>query len=503
MEVAEEIEEVPEEQEALAVAEEIEEVAEEQEALAAEETEEVAEEQEAPAVAEKPPQAPQEELEDKAMAPAGRTTPTLNKTVVGQTAPASSQMRSSQQESYRIDTIRVATRNLDALMTEAGELTVTKIRLAHRVTEIEAITKLWEEWSRDLFKNRFIFEDINKKNQADFQNGAIAELQNYHRRLEERLKNFGDLVNGLRNSILEDTARLDLITDELEEGIRTLRLLPLSTIFNLFPRMVRDLARQEGKKVELIIEGGETKADKRILEEMKDPLMHMIRNAVDHGIETPEERQRLNKSGTAIIRLRGYQTASNVAIEVIDDGRGLDLDRIKQTAIKRGVCSPEDLASMTPNQVQSLIFAPGFSTRTFVTEVSGRGVGLDVVRNNVEALKGSIEVESNPGQGCILRVQLSTSLATAHVLIVEVNRVSYALPLELIQTTLLVSYRDIFTIEGRETIVFDNRPLSVVKLADLLEVSQGINEEKIDEDIQLACVVLKVGEERLGLFVDP
>jgi two-component system chemotaxis sensor kinase CheA len=478
VEVAEETEEVPLEEE-------------QQISAAAEETQE----EETPGGAEKPAEATQEES-GEAMAPAPA------QTAVGPRTAASPEMSSGREDSYRIDTIRVATRNLDALMTEAGELTVTKIRLAHRVTEIEEITKLWEEWSRDIFKNRFIFDDINNQNGGGIKNGAMAELENYHRRVEERLEHFGSLVNGLRNSILEDTARLDLIANELEEGIRTLRLLPLSTIFNLFPRMVRDLARQEGKEIELIIEGGETKADKRILEEMKDPLMHMIRNAIDHGIETPEERKRLNKPTTATLRLRGYQAASNVVIEVIDDGRGLDVARIKETAIKRGISSPEDVASMTQNQIQSLIFAPGFSTRNFVTEVSGRGVGLDVVRNNVEALKGSIEVESNPGKGCILRVQLSTSLATARVLIVEVNRVSYALPLESIQTTLLVSSREIFTIEGRETIVFGDRPLSVVKLADLLEVAAALNEANNDEDTQDSCVVLKVGEERLGLFVD-
>ncbi|MDY6806646.1 MAG: hybrid sensor histidine kinase/response regulator [Cyanobacteriota bacterium] len=516
---ATETEDVTGEEESEEEIEEIEEIEETEEintppVAVAEETEETGEVPgeevpETPAVAEKTAQRAREESghgrqrprqrQDKAAASERRSPPPAETPTP---VAARSRIPSSGQESYRIETIRVPTRNLDALMTEAGELTVTKIRLAHRLTEIEEITKIWEEWSRDIFKNRFIVDDLNNKNKGNFQNGAIAELQSYHRRLEEGLENFGVLVNGLRNSLLEDTARLDLITDELEEGIKTLRLLPLSTIFNLFPRMVRDLARQQGKEIELIIEGGETKADKRILEEMKDPLMHMIRNAVDHGIETPEERLKSNKSRAATIRLKGYQTASNVVIEAIDDGRGLDLERIKKTAIKRGVCSPEDLESMTTSQIQSLIFAPGFSTRTFVTEVSGRGVGLDVVRSNVEALKGSIEVQSNPGKGSIFRVQLSTSLATAHVLIVEVNNVSYALPLELVQTTILVSNRDIFPIEGRETIIFENRPLSVARLADLLEIATEIDRENTDEDSQLSCVVLKVGEERLGLFVD-
>ena len=310
----------------------------------------------------------------------------------------------SSSSSYRIETIRVATQNLDDLMTQAGELTVTKTRLVHRLSDIEKLTNLWETWTREAFINRLAFHQIETEQNESKKNAIVIQLQNYYQRTEERLERLGTLVNRLKNRFHEDTARLELITEELESEIRTLRLLPLSTIFNLFPRAVRDLAKREGKEVELVIEGAETRADKRILEEMKDPLMHMIRNAIDHGIETPEERKKLGKLPVATLRIKGYQTASNIIIEVADDGRGLNLDRIKQTAIKRNICTLEELANMTENQIQSLIFAAGFSTRTFVTEVSGRGVGLDVVRTNVEALKGSIQVESISGKGCTFRL---------------------------------------------------------------------------------------------------
>ena len=424
---------------------------------------------------------------------------------------------------YRIETIRVPTQNLDALMTQAGELTVTKIRLAHRLSEIEEITTLCEDWSRDAFLNRFVLNQVETPDNISTQNGAMAQLQKYHQCAEERLENLGILINSLRTEIYEDTARLDLIAGELEEGIRTLRLLPLSTIFNIFPRMVRDLARQEGKQVELIIVGGETRADKRILEEMKDPLMHMIRNAIDHGIETPAERQQKGKPSIATIQLRGYNTATNIIIEVIDDGRGLDVEQIKKTAIKRGIYTEEELAVMTANQIQSLIFSSGFSTRTFVTEVSGRGVGLDVVRSNVEALKGTIQVESTVGQGCTLRLSLGTTLTTAHVLIVAVSGIYYALPVEFVQTTRLVSQSDIFPLEGRETIVLEDHPVSVAKLENLLQINNKAwqlwnnkngdgrgNTNRNNSHLhllssnhqQMFCIILKIGEERLGLFVD-
>ncbi len=407
---------------------------------------------------------------------------------------------------YRIETIRLETNKLDALMTQAGELIVSKIRIAHRLTEIEELITLWEEWSQDAFVNRFAFKEIHsgKQNGKLNQASLLPTLQNFYHRTTERLERLGTLANRLRNNTYEDNARLEVVTTELEEGIRTLRLLPLSNIFNLFPRMVRDLAKQQGKAVNLIIEGGETHADKRILEEMKDPLMHMIRNAIDHGIETPEERERLGKPPTATLRLKGYNTTTSILIELSDDGRGLDIETIKQTALKRGICREEELAYMTITQIQSLIFAPGFSTRTFVTEVSGRGVGLDVVRTNVERLKGTIQVESKPGMGTKFRLQLSSTLATAHVLIVEVDGISYAIPLEYVETTLLVRQDDIFLIEDRENVILEGQAVSLFCLADFLEISSN----KLDLSIRLKnlkdlpCIIIKIGDERLGFIVN-
>ncbi|MBW4491279.1 MAG: hybrid sensor histidine kinase/response regulator [Trichocoleus desertorum ATA4-8-CV12] len=403
--------------------------------------------------------------------------------------------------SYRIETIRVETQKLDALMTQTGELTVTKIRVAHRLSEIEAIASLWEEWSRDAFVNRFAFSTGDRRTNQS----ALNQLQTFYHRTEERLDRLGLLINRLRSTAYEDNARLDVVASELEEGVRTLRLLPLSTIFQLMPRMVRDLAKQQGKEINLVIEGGETRADKRVLEEMKDPLMHMVRNAIDHGLESPTERESQGKPRQATIRLKGYQTATSIVIEVSDDGRGLDIESIKQTALKREVVREADLVAMTSSQIQSLIFAPGFSTRTFVTEISGRGVGLDVVRTNVERLKGTIQVESQLGQGCAFRVQMGTTLSTAHVLIVEVQGRSYAIPVEAVHTTLLVQPHEVFAIEGRETIILADQPVSIVELANLLELessqpkrsqSPGLNSKL------LPCIVLKIGSDRLGLLVD-
>lgn len=395
-------------------------------------------------------------------------------------------------EPYRISTIRVETSHLDALMTQTGELTVTKIRMSHTADAVEKLLTLWEEWKNS---------DRQRLQRSQAPDSPTQTLD-----YEEQVNS---AIHHLRVTAQENNARLENIAVELEEKVRTLRLLPLSTVFQIFPRMVRDLSREQGKKINLMVEGGETAADKRILEEIKDPLMHMVRNAIDHGIETPEERKKKGKPAHATIYLRGYQTATNIFIEVEDDGRGLDLEKIRQTAIKKNLYRPEELDTMSDQQIYGLIFAPGFTTRNFITEVSGRGVGLDVVNTNVEKLKGSIQVESALGKGCKFRIQLGTTLATANVLLVAVQGITHAIPIEFVETTLLVSPDDIFTIEARETIALGNQAVSVAYLDQLLELSAHQKFKKSapmdhghGSDRALPCILLKIGEEKFGLFVD-
>ncbi|MDJ0508455.1 MAG: hybrid sensor histidine kinase/response regulator [Crocosphaera sp.] len=404
-------------------------------------------------------------------------------------------------ESGIIDTIRIESQQLDGLMRQAGELNVTKLRISQRMTDVEAIMSLWEEWSRDTSVNHLAYKQIDK---GVFK-GNVQEIQTLHHRTKQRLEQLGNHISRLKHTAYEDVTQLHTLANNLQSGIQTLRLLPLSTIFNLFSRMVRDLGKQQGKQINLVIEGGDIKADKRIIEEMKDPLLHILRNAIDHGIETPQERESLGKSPTATLRLRGYQSSDNIGIDVLDDGRGLNLDNIKRTALQRGVCREEEFAKMTVGQIQSLIFAPGFSTRTEVSEISGRGVGLDVVRANVERLKGSIEIESNPGMGCEFRIQLSTNIATLHVLLAQVEQTTYAIPVEFVETAILVSRQEIFTIEGSQAITFKGQPVSVVWLAELLElpitVPKSAHQAKTATK-NIPCILLTIGNERLGIFVD-
>lgn len=402
---------------------------------------------------------------------------------------------------YQIDTIRVESQKLDKLLTQASELAVTKGQIGDRLADIDQILTQWEEWSREAFVSRLTFDELERR----LQTSELQPLQNFYNLVESRLEQLGVLLNRLRSTTYEDNAKLEIVANELESGIHALRLLPFSTIFNLFPRTVRDLAKQQGKQVNLVLEGGDNSVDKRILEEMKDPLLHLLRNAIDHGIETPQERQSLGKPTTATIRLRGYQVGSTVSIEVIDDGRGLDVEAIKRAAISRNVRSPQELAQMSTAEIQALIFAPGFSTRTAVTEISGRGVGLDVVRANVDRLKGNIQVEFTPNKGCLFRITMNSSLSTTDALIVRVSEHPYAIPVGFVEAMQLVSPQEVFAREGSQTLPFQGESVTVTWLADLLglPVKTPTSTKALRAASKtIPCIILRIGSERLALLVD-
>jgi two-component system, chemotaxis family, sensor kinase CheA len=382
-------------------------------------------------------------------------------------------------EAFRIESIRVDPKKLDALLTQVGELTVTKIRIARRLAEIDALLDYCDDWNR-----------VAHSGQYSTHGGE---------QIAHRLEPLQALLNRLRASADEDSARLDFVADKLDSGIRSLRLLPMSTLFMLFPRLIHDLAQEQHKEVELVIEGNEAVADKRVLEEMKDPLMHILRNAIDHGIEAPEQREQAGKPRVATIRIRASQTPASIIIEVNDDGRGLDSEAIRRTALSRGMHSEQELAGMSEAQIQSLILAPGFSTRTSITEVSGRGVGLDVVRNNVEHLKGTLQIDSTTGKGLTLRARLPISLATARVLIAVTSGRRYALPVEHVRFARKLPVRAIYFMEGRQTVSIDGQSVSVSRLDELLGMAAST---VWDPQSTVVCVLLSVGEERFGLLVD-
>ncbi len=381
---------------------------------------------------------------------------------------------------FRIETVRVETRKLDELLTQVGELSVIQGRAQHRLALTEALVEQWAVLDRGRRKR--------------------AGLSALHVADSEAAARFGALLNGVRDALFDDNARLESTVNLLEDQVRSIRLLPLSTVFSLFTRTVRDLAREQGKEAELVLEGGDITVDKRILEEMKDPLMHLIRNAIDHGIEPPTERERLGKPRCGTVRLSAVRENSSVLLAVHDDGRGLDSASIRQEAKKRGLHDESSLADMTTAQLQQLIFSPGFTTSNFVTELSGRGVGLDVVRVNVERMKGSIHLDSAAGHGLTIQLRLPLSLATTRLLLANECGRLYGLPVEFVLTSRRVREEDLFTLEGRPTFMLAGQPVIAVRLASLLELPEEGRSTAAGK--ASACIVLQVGDERLGLLTD-
>lgn len=394
-------------------------------------------------------------------------------------APPASSITPIASEPFRIETVRVETRKLDDLLTQVGELSVIQGRAQHRLALMEELRERWSALER------------SRRNAGSFTRKGGGGEASAH---------FGSLLKQTRDALFTDSARLESTVNLLEDQVRNIRLLPLSTVFALFPRMVHDLAKEQDKEAELVLEGGDITVDKRILEEMKDPLMHLIRNAIDHGIEPPAERERLGKSRGGTVRLRAVRENACVLLEVQDDGNGLDPATIRQTAKKRGLHDEATLAAMTPAQLQQLIFMPGFSTSTYVTALSGRGVGLDVVRVNVERMKGSIRLESAAAQGLTVQLRLPLSLATTRLLLASVQGQLFGLPVEFVQTSQRVREKDIFTLEGRLAVLLNGQPVIAARLADLLKLeTEG---RPLSVPNILACVVLQVGDEQLSLLVD-
>jgi two-component system chemotaxis sensor kinase CheA len=300
------------------------------------------------------------------------------------------------------------------------------------------------------------------------------------------------------SEITETVFHLGRITDEMQAEVMKSRMLPIGTVFNRFPRVTRDLATRQGKKVELVIEGQETELDRSVIEEIGDPLVHLLRNAIDHGVELPNERVLAGKPEAATVKLTAEHVESSIVITVEDNGRGIDPSKIKAKALERGVISFETSQRLSDAEATELIFAPGFSTATTVTEVSGRGVGMDIVRTNVERLGGSVEVQSKQGEGSRFFLRLPLTLAIVQALLVRVGGGIYALPLSSVTETLRVPVAEIQKLQQQEAILLRGKVLPVVRCTSLFHCESEAPADARD----ILVVAVKVGERQIGLAVD-
>jgi two-component system chemotaxis sensor kinase CheA len=289
---------------------------------------------------------------------------------------------------------------------------------------------------------------------------------------------------------------LERVTTNLHESVMKVRMVPIENVVNRFPRMIRDLSKSLNKQMELYMTGEDTELDRTVIDEIGDPLMHLLRNSADHGLESSEERIRQGKNPVGAIYLDAYQDGNNVVIEVRDDGAGINIDKIKKKAIERGTISEEQASRMTDKDFIDLLFLPSFSTSETVTDVSGRGVGLDVVKTKIEALGGDIEAKAIMGKGSNFIIRLPLTLAIIQALMVNISTEKYALPLGNIQTVENIKTKEIKKVSGKEVLNLRGDVIPIVRLGEILECPKG---EETDE---LLIVVMKKGERYAGMVVD-
>jgi two-component system, chemotaxis family, sensor kinase CheA len=312
-------------------------------------------------------------------------------------------------------------------------------------------------------------------------------------------------AEGLDVALAQTSSRLSFITDELQSaGLKT-RMIPIESLFRRIPRMVRDISRDLQKDVQLILRGQDTELDKTMVELIGDPLVHLVRNALDHGIEMPDVRTQAGKPRQGTIRLEACQQGDRVVISMSDDGGGINPERIGRKAVEKGLVTPERLRQLNPREVLDFIFLPGFSTAEKLSDLSGRGVGLDVVRTNLKKLNGSLEIESQPGAGTTIQMRLPLTLIILPVLLVQVAEEVYALPLHSVLETAPVNVSQIHHVEGREVLNLGNQTLPLVRLQRLLRIEPGTqipSSSSAGREIARKLVILGVSGKRLAVMVD-
>ncbi len=328
--------------------------------------------------------------------------------------------------------------------------------------------------------------------------GELVISKNSFFHIYKKLVEYGanDIAKEFKESMMMKIGRL---SDELQNTIVQIRMIPIKTVFQKFPRMVRDLAIKNGKKIKLVLEGEETELDKTVIEQINDPLVHIIRNSCDHGIESPEERINKKKDETGTIILKAEKKGNNVFIMIIDDGKGIDIERVKNKAIERGIVSEKEIEKMSKKEIINLIFMPGFSTAEKVTDVSGRGVGMDVVKTNILKLKGSIDIETEKGVGTTIIIKLPLTLAITKGLSFKLEKDYFIVPLETVD--------EIVKIEKEKIIYFKDRKIvnirgEIIELLDLKEIYNLKTEEEIEDDDEKNIIIINDSGIKFGLIVD-
>ena len=395
--------------------------------------------------------------------------------------------------------LRVDSKRVDYLMNLISETVITKAAFNQSATHLadmlvnfqtldasfkEKIRKMFEQLPQYLeeIQNGVAIKDIKANIQQEF-----GDVANYFDSFETKFKD-------LNSKFHSSTQNLGRIAGELQEGVMKIRMVPISQIFDRFPRVVRDLQKDLGKKVKLLIEGEETELDKTVIDDLMDPIMHCVRNSVDHGIESPDKRAAAGKNEEGTVLLKAANEGNMIIIDVVDDGGGIDVEKVKAKAISKGLIHPSKV--LTDQEAAQLIFIPGFSTAEKITNVSGRGVGLDVVKTMIEKLNGTVNVTTEKGKGSKFSIRLPLTLAIIQGLLVRVGREAYSIPIASVIESVRVKKSEINTIDNYEVLNVRNEVISVLRLSRLFNIR---NNEDGDY-----CFVVIVGsqEKKIGIMVD-
>lgn len=374
------------------------------------------------------------------------------------------------------DTVRVSLNKLDQLMGQTSELLLARMHSEQRRQDVQLLLEEHHRWRRLWRQTRPAYIRATRRLRDSRSPGAPADgsadlfaLLDFLDSTQHYLAESGRHLAALGRALAQDNLHLTALVDALQADIASVRMLPFATILGAFQRMVRDLARADGKEVALAVEGAQVELDKHVLEMLKDPLMHILRNAVDHGIEPPDVRVAAGKPPAGTIRLTVSTRGHDIHVAVQDDGRGIDPEAVSRRALEAGLIGEVDAKDLSDDEITALIFEPGFSTASRVTPVSGRGLGLDVVRQRVEALRGRLWVENRPGQGVTFHLIVPVSLTRTRCLLARIGPETYAIPLTSVTRIITIDPAVVFAVESRPMIEVDGRPVPLVHLATVLE----------------------------------
>ena len=401
-----------------------------------------------------------------------------------------------------IKTLRVDTSKLDNLISQTGELLINGIKTREHIIELSKINSKIVKWNAVSKKIINYLKYLEKKGFFNSELDDSASM--FYKRAQDFFVNNAEIINEINNDftrlyniISEDDNKLHQTAMEIEIIAKGIRVLPLATLFHSFPRMMRDIANENNKKIDFIISGSDTTVDKKIIEEIKMPLIHILKKTVSHGIETPEQRLKNNKKETGIVKLTAKQVENNVIITIEDDGYGVDIEKVKEIAIKKALLTDEEISNMSNEQLMKLLFLPGFSTEESINEISGRGIGLDIVKTKITNLNGDIIIDSILNKGCKVTIKLPLSMSTIKTFILLVNNQKYAIPVNSIKFVKKISKEEIFMRNGMNCIIYEDHSIPVYYLS---EVFGEIN--NLDKETQLTVIIIENQEKQAAYVID-